>query len=117
MNRLRTWLGHRYVIAVAASTAFVLTLPALTTGWQIDDIEGMTVIIEELTADGRPRDVVFRFGRPLEDPAMRWMQWHDGTYAAFAPPQMGETVLLPAPRGPFEMTPAEIVENYRRRTR
>ena len=74
----------------------------------------MTVLIEALTTDGRPRDVVFRFARRLEDPSMRWIRWQEGIYVPFTPPQLGETVRLPAARGPLEMTPTEMVENYRK---
>ena len=78
------------------------------------NLDGMTVLIEALTTDGRPRDVVFRFARRLEDPSMQWIRWQEGIYVPFTPPQLGETVRLPAARGPLEMTPTEMVENYRK---
>ena len=56
----------------------------------------MSIVIDAITSDGRPREVVFRFDRPLEDPSLRWLHWDDGLYAPFTLPQPGETVSLPA---------------------
>ena len=57
----------------------------------------MSIVIDAITSDGRPREVVFRFDRPLEDPSLRWLHWDDGLYAPFTLPQPGETVSLPVP--------------------
>ena len=75
-------------------------------------LEGMTVRIEALTADQRPRVVVFRFDRTLEDPSLRWLSWRDGVFVPFTPPRLGETIRLPRTVGPLDMPPAEMVENY-----
>jgi hypothetical protein len=58
-----------------------------------------TATVEEVTHDGRPLRVSFRFRAPLEDPSFRWLTFGDG-YAAhpFRLPQVGESVRLPAPR-------------------
>jgi hypothetical protein len=55
--------------------------------------------VEEVTPDGRPRRVCFRFSAPLEDPAYRWLYLGDGFHArGFRLPRVGEEVRLPAPR-------------------
>ena len=36
----------------------------------------------------------FRFARPLEDPALRWLRWNDGVFVPFELPADGETVVL-----------------------
>lgn len=54
--------------------------------------------IRGVTADGRPLQVAFRFQRPLEDPAYRWLHWEDGAVLEFPLPQVGESVTV---RGPL----------------
>ena len=46
------------------------------------ELGGMSVLIEAVTVDGRPREIVFRFGLALEDPSMRWQ---DGLYGPCYP--------------------------------
>jgi hypothetical protein len=53
------------------------------------------VTIEEVTDDGRPREVSFRFERPLEDDLYRWVKWEEGVYVPFALPSVGEKILEP----------------------
>jgi hypothetical protein len=50
--------------------------------------------IRSLTADGRPRQVAFRFRRTLEDPAYRWLHWKSGTLLEFRLPRVGESVTV-----------------------
>ncbi len=57
---------------------------------------GATVEVTAVTSDGRPSDVSFHFDVRLEDPSLRWLQWKDGAYAPFDPPEVGETVILPS---------------------
>ncbi len=68
---------------------------------QLDPLElgeriELTGLAIEVTAvvDGRPAEVSFRFARTLEDPALRWLRWHDGIYVPFELPAGGETVVL-----------------------
>jgi hypothetical protein len=60
------------------------------------DYGGATIEVLEVTLDGRPAEVSFRFDVELEDPSLCWLQWHKGAYIPFAPPAIGETVILPA---------------------
>ena len=55
-----------------------------------------TIRIADLTEDGRPGEVWFEFDVALEDPSLHWLQWKDGVYISFAPPETGETVVLPS---------------------
>ena len=50
-----------------------------------------TVVVEELTEDGRPRVVSFDFGVPLEDDSLRWVVWTGEGLVDFEVPAMGET--------------------------
>jgi len=80
---------------------------------QVVELEGMTAEVMEITEVGEPREVLFRFGVPLEDTSLRWVQWEGGVYVPFEPPAVGETVRLPAPYGPAEMRqPGELLEAY-----
>jgi hypothetical protein len=54
------------------------------------------VEIVEVTNDRRPAEVSFHFDSELEDPSLRWLQWHQSIYIPFNPPPVGETVVLPA---------------------
>ncbi len=54
----------------------------------------MTVVVDEVTADGRPAVVTFRFDAPLEAPSLRFVVWQEGELRAFELPAVGETVRL-----------------------
>jgi hypothetical protein len=54
----------------------------------------MSVEIESMTDDLRPKEALFRFSAPLEDASWRWLTWHDGQFVSFVPPAIGETVEL-----------------------
>ncbi len=56
------------------------------------EVEGMTVVIQDATPDGRPAVVAFRFDAPLDDPAFVWLQWRDGRFVSFSPPAVGQTI-------------------------
>ena len=63
-------------------------------------LSGMTAEVTELTADGRPAGVSFRFDTPLEDRSLRWLVWIDGKFRHWTPPPIGGTVeLRPDPSG------------------
>jgi hypothetical protein len=58
-------------------------------------LAGMTVTVAALTEDGRPAEADFTFDVPLEDPALIWLQWREGSFVPFQPPPVGQTVELP----------------------
>jgi hypothetical protein len=66
-------------------------------------LPGMSARVASLTPDGQPRDVVFRFAVPLEDPSLFWLRWSGEGFVPFTPPAIGRTVLLPAPRSAFAL--------------
>ncbi len=59
-------------------------------------LTGLIIEIESVTADGRPRSVLARFDRPLDDPSLVWRRWHKATYVPYVPPAMGASETLPA---------------------
>lgn len=78
---------------LAAPFDDVFRAPALpfTKGESVN-LTGLAIHIVELTDDGRPAEVDFRFSVPLEDASLRWLQWGGGGYVAFVPPAVGESV-------------------------
>lgn len=64
------------------------------------DIPTFGVEVKEVTPDGRPAIVYFRFRVPLEDESLRWFEWRGRGYVPFVPPGIGETIQLPSPFGP-----------------
>lgn len=59
-------------------------------------LPGMRARIVEVNPDGRPRTVDFRFEHELEHPEYVWLAFRDRGYVAFAPPEIGQSVHLPA---------------------
>ena len=59
---------------------------------QIISLSFVDIEIAELTADGRPAVVRFRFRVPLEDPSLRWLRTSHEGYTPFKLPFVGETV-------------------------
>ena len=56
-------------------------------------LDGMRVTVQ--ATDGRgPTRVEFRFDRPLDDPDLRFLTWHDGRFEPVAPPPIGGTLVL-----------------------
>ena len=55
----------------------------------------------ELTDDGRPAGVQFRFAGRLEDRSWRWVQWEGNRYVPFVPPPVGGHVELPGSKLEF----------------
>jgi hypothetical protein len=50
--------------------------------------------VREVTEDGRPRRVAFRFRQPLEAPEYRWLFWKDGHLVPFPLPAPGTRVTV-----------------------
>lgn len=61
------------------------------------ELKAVTIEIGELTGDGRPASVSFRFRAALEDPSLRWLQATKDGYVPFRPPAIGATVEVPSP--------------------
>ncbi|HUW82049.1 MAG TPA: hypothetical protein VMZ31_04535 [Phycisphaerae bacterium] len=61
------------------------------------ELPGMTAQVTDLTSDGRPAEVAFRFAASLTDRQFRWLCWdtQSRTYVPFVPPPVGEAVRLP----------------------
>jgi hypothetical protein len=60
------------------------------------DLSDVTIEITEMTSDGRPAEVRFRFRLPLEDPSLMWRRWGVRGYVPFDLPRIGETTRLDA---------------------
>ena len=64
-------------------------------------LSDLRVWVREVTADGRPAEVDFAFGVPLEDASLLWTRLQaGGALAPWSPPVVGESLVLPsvAPR-------------------
>ena len=59
---------------------------------KLSDVE---IRVVEIFQDGRPATASFRFGVPLEDKSLSWLEWKDGTYLPFDPPPVGQTLTIP----------------------
>lgn len=59
-------------------------------------LSGLTVKVLSLTDDSRPKRVSFHFDTPLEDSSLNFVEWRLYEYFPFTPPEIGETVSLPA---------------------
>lgn len=56
-----------------------------------------TATVEEVTPDGRPQRVSFRFRAPLEDPSFRWLKVSAGYVPQpFRVPRIGDSIKLPS---------------------
>jgi hypothetical protein len=66
------------------------------TSGDVVKLSNMTAIVTEVTRDGRPRTVEFRFAAPLESPEWLWMRTHGLRLITWSPPKVGETVVLGA---------------------
>jgi hypothetical protein len=57
-------------------------------------LSNMTVSVAEITSDGRPLTVDFRFSAPLESPEWLWMRGDGLRLVNWSPPKPGETVVV-----------------------
>jgi hypothetical protein len=64
-------------------------------------LPAVTAVVQQVTADGRPMDVLFRFHVPLEDKKLHWIWWNQDRFEPFVPPPVGETVGVPRSSLPF----------------
>jgi hypothetical protein len=58
-------------------------------------LTGMTAEVTEMTGDGRPAEVRFRFDVPLEDPSLCWLCYRYDRFVPFTPPPLGQIVDIP----------------------
>ena len=93
----RVQLAHRLLPFLAAGVAVLLTLPALWSGWRMDDYYHRAAFL--LTEDGRPASIASHFRIPLGDRSLRWLRWQGGRYRAFRPPPVGTIMYLPRASG------------------
>jgi hypothetical protein len=63
-------------------------------------LTGLEAQVVSATKEGRPKEVLFRFDVPLEDPSLRWVVFKDRTYAPFTPPPVGKTIHVNGPSFP-----------------
>lgn len=70
-------------------------------GGETIELPAATVAVQTATPDGRPKDVLFRFQRPLDDQSLNWTYWRDGQFQPFTVPKVGQTVDVPASGLPF----------------
>jgi hypothetical protein len=69
-------------------------------------LSDLCVRVLEVTEDGRPAEVDFDFGVPLEDPSLLWTRLQaGGALGPWSPPAVGESQLLPSVSQ--ERTPAQ----------
>ncbi|MBN1655147.1 MAG: hypothetical protein JXA30_15370 [Deltaproteobacteria bacterium] len=61
-------------------------------------LEALTVTLVEITIDGRPLVVRFRFDAPLTDQRFHYLAWDGDDYVLFDLPEVGGTVYLPEGR-------------------
>jgi hypothetical protein len=65
-------------------------------GGEVVEVSNLTATVTEITSDGRPRTVEFRFRAPLESPEWLWMRGQGVRLVDWTPPKVGETVVVPA---------------------
>jgi hypothetical protein len=61
------------------------------------NLQGTSFTISEVTADGRPAEVLVRFDRSIDSDDLVWMRWNnqDG-FAPFSVPAVGHSMFVPA---------------------
>jgi hypothetical protein len=60
-------------------------------------LQGTDFTVTDVTADGRPAEVLVKFDKSIDSPDLVWMRWnnHDG-FAPFSAPAIGHSLLVPA---------------------
>ena len=58
------------------------------------ELSGLTMTVEAITDDGRPRSALAQFSRPVD--AYTWLRWQGHSYVPYAPPAIGARETLPA---------------------
>jgi len=60
------------------------------------ELSDLTATVTEISGDGRPLTVEFRFRTPLESPEWLWMRGQGLGRVEWTPPRVGDTVVVPA---------------------
>jgi hypothetical protein len=62
-------------------------------------LRGLTVEVQEVSKDGLPTRVAFRFDSSLDSPGFRWLRfdWRTFSYQPFEVPNIGQSVTLSGP--------------------
>jgi hypothetical protein len=68
---------------------------AMEPGYKVT-LQGLSITVREVTADGRAKSVEFAFDTVLEAPSFAFYSWAGGAFAKFTPPPVGQSVALPA---------------------
>src|SRR5262249_21534287 len=56
-------------------------------------LDGLRIVVRQVTSDGRPAVVTFTFGELLDSPKLRWVVWEKDRFMPFTPPRNdGEVV-------------------------
>ena len=58
------------------------------------ELTGMMAEVVELTDDGRPAEVVFRFDVPLEDRSLLWLCFRAGHFEPWTPTEIGQSISI-----------------------
>lgn len=59
-------------------------------------LPNMTAEVLSVSDQGVPRRVAFHFDKPLSDPQIVWVVWKEHGFVTMIPPEVGQTVTLPA---------------------
>jgi hypothetical protein len=65
---------------------------------EVVQLSNMSATVNEITTDGRPVSVEFRFSNTLDSPEWLWMRACRTGLVIWSPPKVGETVVLPTRR-------------------
>ena len=65
------------------------------------EIADLGIEVTEVTEDGRPLIARFTFAKSIDDPSMYWLQFTEDGFIPFAPPAVGEGVVIPGVRPLF----------------
>jgi hypothetical protein len=67
-------------------------------------LDGLTIEVTKVTADGRPLVAVFAFEKPLSSPDLRWVVWEKDRFVKFTPPSSdGAVTHIEPARSSFEI--------------
>jgi hypothetical protein len=62
---------------------------------EIIELEAASIQISEACADGRPREILVHFRKPLGSQDLLLFEWRGHGYVPFLPPREGATVIIP----------------------
>ena len=60
-------------------------------------LQGLTIEVTRVTADGRPLVAVFTFEKPLDSPDLCWVVWQNDHFIRFSPPRADRQIIHVAP--------------------